>query len=126
MREGRVDHRLQRRRVLAELRDGQRFREDVCDAHPELLRAARHLGTRVDDPCPVCAGDELVHVSYVFEGRSPRAPGGRAVPADAIARIARRRGALTVYVVEVCAGCGWHHLVESYRQPVVSAAGTAP
>ena len=40
--------------------------EDVCDAHPELVRAAKHVGEPVGRPCPICADDQLVLVSYVF------------------------------------------------------------
>src|SRR5207245_3451809 len=38
---GQIDYRLSRRHVLAELRRGRLGRPDVCDAHPELMRAAR-------------------------------------------------------------------------------------
>jgi hypothetical protein len=114
MRQGRTDYRLQRRALLQRVREGQRFRDEVCDAHPELLRAAQHLGTRVSDACPICERQELVHVHYVFEGKTPRTRGGRAVPREALARQAERYGDLTVYTVEVCTSCGWHHLLESY------------
>src|SRR6476469_2083681 len=49
-----VDYALARRAVLRDLRTGKRARLDVCDAQPELLRAARNLGERVDGDCPVC------------------------------------------------------------------------
>jgi hypothetical protein len=37
------------------------------------------------------------------------------VPVEALARQAEREGDLTVYAVEVCVDCMWHHLLESYR-----------
>ena len=39
-----TDYALARRAVLRDLRRGAVTRLDVCDAHPELLRAARHIG----------------------------------------------------------------------------------
>ena len=39
-----VDYALARRAVLRDLRTGKRDRLDVCDAQPELLRAARNIG----------------------------------------------------------------------------------
>lgn len=122
MRESRTDYRLQRRATLEDVRAGRRMRDEVCDAHPELLRAATHLGTPVDDPCPICTSDRLVQVSYVFEGRNPRTRSGRAVPRESLDRQAERYGQLTVYTVEVCPACSWHHLVESFR---LLAQGTA-
>lgn len=115
MRQGRTDYRLQRRSVLRDLREGLRSREDVCDAHPDLLRAGQHIGTEVRGDCPVCDEDGLRHVSYVFEQKGRRSTGGRAVPRESLARQAERYGDLDVYTVEVCVQCNWHHLVESYR-----------
>jgi hypothetical protein len=31
-----------------------------------------------------------------------------------LARLARRKAPYTAYVVEVCVGCAWNHLVRSY------------
>lgn len=122
MRKGRIDYRLQRRAVLRDVVAGLRSRGDVCDAHPDLIRAGQHIGTPVDEPCPLCDDGSLVQVSYVFDGhdRGPRS--GRAVPRESLARQAERYGDLTVYTVEVCAACGWHHLIESY---LLLARGTA-
>jgi hypothetical protein len=122
VRQGRTDYRLQRRALLRDVAAGSRTTDDVCDAHPDLVRAGIHIGTAQHDPCPVCDGDGLTHVSYVFEGKGRRTPGGRAVPRDALARLAERYGDLTVYTVEVCTGCHWHHLVESFQ---LLARGTA-
>ncbi|MDQ3642318.1 MAG: ABC transporter substrate-binding protein, partial [Actinomycetota bacterium] len=43
-RPGEVDYRLVRRHAIDEFRRGRLSRLDVCDAHPELLRAARNVG----------------------------------------------------------------------------------
>jgi hypothetical protein len=116
VRRGRIDYRMRRIAALRDVREGTVSADDVCDAHPDLLRAARHLGTITDEPCPLCDDRELVHVNYVFERKGARTPGGRAVPRDALAEQAERFGELSVYVVEVCLGCHWHHLVESFLQ----------
>lgn len=109
---GLVDHRLARRFVIAEYRRGRLAQHQVCDAHPELVRAARQLGTETKTECPICEADRLVHVTYVF---GPRLPAhGRCVsrPGE-LAAFNKRPGALTAYVVEVCRSCSWHHLVST-------------
>lgn len=116
MRVGRIDYRMQRRATLRDVREGLRAADDVRDAHPDLLRAGVHIGTAVAEACPLCErSGQLRHVSYVFAQRDPRNRSGRAVPRDALARHVERYGDLTVYTVEVCTACRWHHLVESYQ-----------
>ena len=122
MREGRTDYRLQRRALLREVTSGSRSSGDVRDAHPDLIRAGKHIGHEVRDACPLCEGPGLRQVSYVFEGKNRKARGGRAVPRESLARQAERHGDLTVYTVEVCIDCHWHHLIESFR---LLARGTA-
>lgn len=103
-----MSYRMARRATLASARAGTTARSDICDAHPELVRAAVHHGDPVNEPCPVCEG-QLFHVGYVF---GPRLPGhGRCVTTSAeLERFARRKGDFTHYVVEVCPACRWHHL----------------
>jgi hypothetical protein len=122
MRERRMDYRLQRRALLREVTEGSRGPGDVRDAHPDLVRAGVHIGSQAEEPCPLCHRSELRHVVYVFEGKGPRTSSGRAVPREALEQHVERHGDLTVYVVEVCTACHWHHLLESYRQ---LARGTA-
>lgn len=115
MRQGRIDYRMARRAVLRDVQAGRRSRSDVCDAHPELLRAGEHIGTPVDDGCPLCEASELRHVTYIFTGRATKkGEGGRAVPRESLARQVKRHGDLNVYTVEVCRSCHWHHLLESF------------
>lgn len=110
---GRVEYRLARNAVVREFRKGRLSRIDVCDAHPELLRAARNLGSAADDACPICEADELVHVTYVFGRQLP--PNGRCPSSPAeLARLCRRADEVTCYVVEVCRDCGWNHLARMY------------
>jgi hypothetical protein len=106
---GEIDYRLLRQSTLADYRTGKLARHEVCDAHPELRRAAREIGTPVDQPCPVCDEGDLVHVRYVFGPRLP--PGGRCITSEReMARISQRRGAFACYLVEVCPLCAWNHL----------------
>ncbi|MCL4413608.1 MAG: DUF5318 family protein [Acidimicrobiales bacterium] len=110
---GRVEYRLARNAVVSQYRKGRLSRLDVCDAHPELLRAARNLGAVLDETCPICAEASLVHVTYVFGSRLP--PGGRcpATPAE-LARLCNGTVEVACFVVEVCPSCSWNHLARMY------------
>lgn len=110
---GEIDYRLARQALLAEYRAGRIARNEVCDAHPELRRNAAALGLASDRACPVCDADELVLVTYVFGTRLPAS--GRCLSSRGeLAKIARRKGTFTGYVVEVCTGCWWNHLMRSF------------
>jgi len=124
---GRVEYRLARNAVVSEFHKGRLSRLDVCDAHPELLRAARNVGVPLSEVCPICEGPPLVHVTYVFGPRLP--PHGRC-PATAaeLARLCRRADEVVCYVVEVCPDCAWNHLARMYpaggrHRATASAAG---
>src|SRR5215470_7830689 len=73
-----TDYALARRAVLRDLRSGRLSRLEVCDAHPELLRAARYVGERAPHDCPVCSGRAVSYVSYVY-GDGLRAANGRCI-----------------------------------------------
>jgi hypothetical protein len=104
-----VDFRLARNAVLAGFRANRVMRDDICDAHPELLRAAK-AGVVTDEECPVCAEDALVHVTYAFGPRLPAQ--GRCVDnAKDLRRLDASGDELSCYLVEVCPTCGWNHLV---------------
>jgi hypothetical protein len=106
---GLIDHRLARQALINEFRRGRLRRDQVCDAHPELIRAAQHVGTLLEGPCPICEAHELRLVTYVF---GPRLPAhGRCVStAKELAVLNRRRDELAAYVVEACVTCHWNHL----------------
>ena len=122
--EARVDYRLQRRIALSRLSVGNRALEDPCDAHPLLIRAAKHLGEPRGERCPVCHDVELVTLQYVFLQSGPASQGGRVVEAARLGKYAERYGDLTVYEVEVCVGCRWNHLMSqrTVRAPKRRAA----
>lgn len=109
---GVIDHRLARRFVVSEYRKGRLARHQVCDAHPELLRAARELGEPATAPCPICEERELVLLTYVFGPRLPAS--GRCISRRGeLAALDRRVDRLTAYVVEVCRTCAWNHLLRA-------------
>jgi hypothetical protein len=107
---GVVDHRLARRHLINEFRRGRLRQDQVCDAHPELIRAATNVGTESRTMCPICQKSKLRLVTYVFGSRLP--PHGRCVStAKEMAALDRRTDDLTAYVVEACIACKWHHLL---------------
>ncbi len=108
-----VDYTLAKRAALRELRFGALSRADVCDAHPELLRAARNVGEETSQPCPVCRQRHLVRVNYVF-GDALRQDSGRVWPSAGLLALHRSVEEFACYVVEVCTGCSWNHLVQRY------------
>jgi hypothetical protein len=110
---GRVEYRLARNAVVSEFKKGRLSKLDVCDAHPELLRAARNIGVPLPEDCPICEGTPVVHVTYVF---GPRLPSSGRCPSSAteLARLCRRADEVACYVVEVCPDCAWNHLARMY------------
>ena len=98
------------RRTLREVREGAVAKNEVCDAHPELMRVARSSAPETGEQCPLCEEHPLVSVTYVF---GPRLPAGGKLALDQvdIDRIATRSGTFASYQVEVCASCGWNHLL---------------
>jgi hypothetical protein len=109
-----IDYKLQRRALLASLfNGGAAHMDDVCDADPYTLRAAKHHGESTDQMCPVCRKEPLTHLSYVF-GDELGQYSGRIKTRGQIEEMARHHGEIRIYVLEVCQGCAWNHLVESY------------
>lgn len=109
-RSGLVDHRMARRSLINQYKSGRLGRDEVCDMHPELMRAALSIGKHIDAECPICTRERLRLVTYVFGPRLPHH--GRAVAGtDELLRLHRRHEEYTAYVVEACIGCRWNHLV---------------
>lgn len=110
---GQIDYRLARNAIVKEFKRGRLSRLDVCDAHPELLRAARNIGAPAEENCPICETPTMVHVSYAFGPHLP-AHGHTFVDPTELGRLTRRAGQVACYVVEVCPDCMWNHLVRAY------------
>lgn len=109
-----VDYTLSKRSVLDGFRRGSLDRQDICDAHPELIRVARNIGTQIQRPCPVCAAESLRQVRYVF-GSDLKHLSGRAVyPQDWELELSEQFDEFRCYVVEVCVDCSWNHLAACY------------
>ena len=108
-----VEFGLVRHALLEKLATGLLRAEDVCDAHPELLRAARNIGRASCEQCPVCHDSELVEVTYVFGARLPA--GGTCPTSRAeLAKLERREEPVQCYAVEVCVACHFHHLARRW------------
>ena len=110
---GTIDYRLARHALVSEFKKGRLAEHEVCDAHPELVRAAQELGDPTSQECPICEETNVVLVSYVF---GPRLPAhGRCISQKGeLAKLARRSGNFTCYVVEVCPNCSWNHLARTF------------
>jgi hypothetical protein len=108
-----VDYSLRRHALLRDLRAGRVGVHEVCDASPYLLSAARFHGERTDERCPVCRRENLTHVHYIY-GDELKQSAGQARSRAELAILARTVREFQVYVVEVCRGCGWNHLVEQF------------
>ncbi len=117
-----VEYRLARDAAVRDVKRGRLSRIDVCDAQPELMRVARHLGKPTSTLCPLCDEQSLVTVSFAFGARLP--PGGKALGSQAELRaLARSRSDVSFYVVEVCTECSWNHLLRSFTADVVNRGG---
>jgi len=95
-----VEYRLVRNRLVRDVERGRTMKIDVCDAHPELLRAARNVGRPTKETCPIWA----------------KLPAGGRCPGTAaeLAQLCRRPEPVLCYEVEVCPECAWHHLMRKY------------
>jgi len=111
---GVVDYTLAKRMVLREVRRGVLSRAEICDAHPELIRAGKHVGEPASRPCPVCGGRDLKLLAYVFADGLKR-NNGRVWRLEEGLTLAASFPGAACYVVEVCTRCSWNHLSEAFR-----------
>jgi hypothetical protein len=117
-----VDYSLQKRALLREVYAGRVGTYEVCDASPYLLSAARFHGESTEQRCPVCRRENLTHVNYVY-GDELKHSAGQARSRVELPVLAMSVREIQVYVVEVCRGCAWNHLVEQF---VIGRAGLDP
>ena len=108
-----VDFSLRRRALLREVHSGRVGTYEVCDASPYLKSAAKFHGEPSDERCPVCRKENLTLVHYIY-GDELRQASGQARRLAELPVMAMTLREFRVYVVEVCRGCGWNHLVEQY------------
>ena len=109
-----VDYALARRSVVRAVRRGVIGTAEVCDAHPELMRAARNIGEDGDVKCPICSHSTLRYVRYVFGDELKRHSGKVVYPAEWLTELASTHDQFTCYLVEVCIDCSWNHLLRSF------------
>jgi hypothetical protein len=108
-----VDFSLRRRALLREVHSGRVGTYEVCDASPYLKSAAKFHGEPSDERCPVCRKENLTLVHYIY-GDELKQASGQARRLAELPVMAMTLREFHVYVVEVCRGCGWNHLVEQY------------
>jgi hypothetical protein len=111
---GVIDYRLARQQVIQQFRKGRLSRLDVCDAHPELRRAAAAASQPSSEPCPICEDENVNLVTYAFGPRLP-AHGRCITNARELAKLSRGRVQVACYVVEVCPACAWNHLTRVFH-----------
>jgi Family of unknown function (DUF5318) len=121
-----VDYSLRRRALLREVYAGRVGTSEVCDASPYLISAARFHGESTEVRCPVCRRENVTHVHYIY-GDELRQSAGQARAKVELPVLAMSVREFQVYVVEVCRGCGWNHLIQQYLlgRSILGAEGTA-
>ena len=110
---GVIDFTLAKRALLRDAQVGVLGLTDICDAHPELIRAAKHVGEPTNHDCPVCGRVKLVLLAYVY-GDSLRDHNGRVWSIETGLRMTAANPGASCYVVEVCTSCQWNHLREAF------------
>lgn len=110
---GVVSYRLARQHLVDAFARGRRTTEEVCDAQPELRRVAHSCASPIDEPCPICEGDDLVAVTFAFGPGLPK-QGRVLADSDEVKSLRRRGKPATCYLIEVCRQCWWNHLRESF------------
>lgn len=118
---GSVDYRMARLAIVNEFKRGRLAQHEVCDAHPELRRAAANIARKTSEICPICEDAHLVLVTYAFGPHLPK-QGYAVEDREDMNKVRRTTTQCTCYVVEVCAECGWNHLVQTF--PVQGARKT--
>jgi hypothetical protein len=113
VRMGAVDYTLAKRALLRNFKRGLLSKPEICDAHPELVRAGRYLGQEAASRCPVCEDGDLRVLAYVFAD-GLRQNNGRAFRVDEALALVRSLRTAACYVVEVCIDCSWNHLAEAF------------
>ncbi|HLF70208.1 MAG TPA: DUF5318 family protein [Actinomycetota bacterium] len=112
--QGLTDFRLARRAVIEGFKRGSLDRNEICDANPELLRAAKNIGKACDRPCPICGQDALRQVRYVYGDDLKQLSGRPVYPEGWADQLAAEHDEFRCYSVEVCVECSWNHLAACY------------
>ncbi|HEY6595977.1 MAG TPA: DUF5318 domain-containing protein [Asanoa sp.] len=108
-----VDYSLRKRALLRDVYSGRVGTYEVCDASPYLKSAARFHGEPTEERCPICRRENVTLVHYIY-GDELKQSAGQARALAELPVLAMTLHEFQVYVVEVCRGCSWNHLVEQY------------
>jgi hypothetical protein len=108
-----VDYSLRKRALLRDVYSGRVGTYEVCDASPYLKSAARFHGEPTEERCPICRRENVTLVHYIY-GDELKQSAGQARTLAELPVLAMTLQEFQVYVVEVCRGCSWNHLVEQY------------
>jgi hypothetical protein len=108
-----VDYSLRKRALLRDVYSGRVGTYEVCDASPYLKSAARFHGEPTEERCPICRRENVTLVHYIY-GDELKQSAGQARTLAELPVLAMTLHEFQVYVVEVCRGCSWNHLVEQY------------
>lgn len=111
---GYVDYTMAKRAIVEGYRRGSLDRLDICDAHPELIRAGRNIGIVQARPCPLCATRSLRQVRYVFGDQLKHLSGRPVYPDNWDVELSDKFDEFRCYVVEVCLDCHWNHIAACY------------
>ena len=84
-----------------------RTRIPICNWRP------KHYGEPALNSCPVCDRSALRLVHYVY-GDALGKSAGQAKSLAELERMQDDFAEFDVYVVEVCAECGWNHLTRTF------------
>jgi len=110
---GVIDYRLARMGIVSEFKKGRLAKHEVCDAHPELKRAAQSASEPTSMECPICEEDNIVLVTYAFGSGLPAS--GRCITQKGeLTKLTKGRRQVACYVVEVCPSCSWNHLAKTF------------
>ena len=122
-----VDYSLRKRALLRDVYSGRVGTYEVCDASPYLKSAARFHGEPTEERCPICRRENVTLVHYIY-GDELKQSAGQARTLAELPVLAMTLHEFQVYVVEVCRGCSWNHLVEQYllgRDGLAGSGATA-
>ncbi len=111
---GLVDYTLAKRSLVERFRRGSLDRTELCDAHPDLIRAAKNIGTEVPGSCPICASPSVRQVRYVYGDKLKHLSGRVVYPSGWELELSDRFEEFRCYAVEVCVECSWNHLAACY------------
>lgn len=111
---GEVDHSLLKRQRLQEYRAGKVSRRQICEATAQLVAAARFHGDVAPERCPICKGENLRVVKWIFGDNLGRRSGTACGDIE-LSGIVKEYGSCTVKEVEVCPDCKWSFLIRSLQ-----------